>query len=270
MLIIILNLFFLYSVPPSSLSIIPSHMTVYAGSFLTINCSIELNDAIDSRITVTAIWKRNNNLLNNQTHRTVRAAVSNGNSLYLSQIIFNPVQLGSDDGLYSCEIRINPEEEFVMNSTVFSRTVSVSAIGMIIYECRLLNIVICALLSIVVPTLMATIIPEASSILDMAPFNVFNLRCTVVVPDGVFLLKTFQWQEEGNAINDNGNSVLISHINVTMPQSFSELTVSSPSVGRHRYTCIVSISVPNGENLLAQASGVVTVRGMLLDLCLCF
>jgi len=79
----------------------------------------------------------------------------------------------------------------------------------------------------------------------------------------VVAVKVFQWEEEGFPIQDNGNSVLISSVNISMPQSYSDLTISGPSVGRHSYTCIVTLSVPNSDDLSVRATGVVTVNGNL-------
>lgn len=113
-----------------------------------------------------------------------------------------------------------------------------------------------------VPTLMASMQPETGSVLDIAPFNIFTLRCAALAPDSVFMRKSFQWREGGTVISDNGNSVLISHHNTSMPQSISELIVSDLSIGRHTFFCTVSISIPGGVDLTIHASGIVTVKGI--------
>lgn len=111
---------------------------------------------------------------------------------------------------------------------------------------------------------MASMQPETGSVLDMVPFNTFTLRCAARTPDSVFLRKSFQWREGGTVISDNGNTVLISHRNASMPQSISELIVTSLSVGRLTFFCTVSISIPGGVDLTAHASGTVTVKGRLI------
>ena len=55
--------------------------------------------------------------------------------------------------------------------------------------------------------------------------------------------------------------MLISNINISMPQSFSDLTESGLSVGQYSYACIVTLSVPNGNNLSVRATGLVIVNG---------
>ena len=113
-----------------------------------------------------------------------------------------------------------------------------------------------------VPTLMVSMQPEIGSVLDISPFNTFTLRCAAFAPDSVFLRKSFQWREGGTVLSDNGNTVLVSHHNTTMPQSISELIVSDRSVGRHTFFCTVGISIPGGVDLTAHSSGIVTVKGM--------
>ena len=114
---------------------------------------------------------------------------------------------------------------------------------------------------IAAPTLTSSITPQTSTILDVPPFNIFNLRCSSVAPESVATVKTFQWEEEGISISDNGISVLISNINISMPQSFSDLTKSGLSVGQYSYACIVTLPVPNGDNLSVRATGIVIVNG---------
>lgn len=117
---------------------------------------------------------------------------------------------------------------------------------------------------VAVPTLMTSMMPEMGSVLDIAPFNTFTLRCAAFTPDTVYLRKSIQWREGGNILGDNGNTVLIANHNTTMPHSISELIVSGFSVGRHTFFCTVSISIPGGVILTAHSSGIVTVKGMNL------
>lgn len=103
--------------------------------------------------------------------------------------------------------------------------------------------------------------PEVGTALDIVPYNTFTFRCEATAPNTVLLQKSFEWRNGGNLISDNGNTVLISHLNTNMPQSISELTVNGLSIGSHTYLCSVSMLVPGGVNLAAHSSGTVTVRG---------
>ena len=114
---------------------------------------------------------------------------------------------------------------------------------------------------IAAPTLTSSISPQISTILDVPPFNVFNMRCSSIAPESVVTVKTIQWEEEGTIIGDNGISVLISYVNTSIPESYSDLTISGLSVGRHTYSCIATLPVPNANNLSVRATGVVIVNG---------
>lgn len=112
-----------------------------------------------------------------------------------------------------------------------------------------------------VPTLTAVMQPQIGTVLDVPPQNTFTLRCAATVPESVLLQKTFEWRNGGSIISDNGNNILISHRNTSMPESISELTVNGLSIGNHTYFCSVSISVPGGVDLVTHASGVITAKG---------
>ena len=116
-------------VPPPMVTILPSISTVYAGSLLTINCSFELNNAVDSPFTVATVWRKNGVEFTTLSHRTVLETVLIANSLYQAQVVFDPVQLSTDDGQYSCEVIVNADVEFVIEASIVSNTILLSATG---------------------------------------------------------------------------------------------------------------------------------------------
>lgn len=122
-------IFFYIVVPPPRLLVAQSLTTIYAGSYLTINCSIELSKAVDTKIEFVVNWMRNGMRLTNQSHIMVQDIMSIGNSFYVSRIIFNPVQLVLDDGGYSCEVIASSESDFILSEMVFSSIVPISATG---------------------------------------------------------------------------------------------------------------------------------------------
>ena len=113
--------------------------------------------------------------------------------------------------------------------------------------------------------LMVAMQPERGVVLDVPPFNTFTLRCAARAPESVLLEKSFEWRSGGNVVSDNGNNILISHRNTRAPESTSELTVSSLSPGNHTYFCTASMSVPGGVDLTVHASGVITVKGIVMQ-----
>lgn len=121
-----------FVVPPPVLSIVSSSTSVYAGSFIAINCSIQLSSAVDSPVSVAVMWRRNNIVFTSSANRMVLDAVLMGNSsLYVAQVIFNPVHLNNDNGAYSCEVDVDAVSSgFVVNSGMHSSsTVSLRPAG---------------------------------------------------------------------------------------------------------------------------------------------
>lgn len=133
----------LTAVPPPVLTIAASTTNVYAGSFITFNCSAQLSSAVDSPVTVTAVWKRNDILFTSSAHRMVSDVSMIGNSsLYLAEVFFNPVQLNTDDGAYVCEITVDTEIEFVVNTGLISNNLRLRARG--VYKYNPGSVILCS------------------------------------------------------------------------------------------------------------------------------
>lgn len=112
------------------LTIIPPTTSVYAGSFITVNCTVQLSSAVDSPVTVTAIWRKNGVLL---TGSAVLDTILVSNlSMYLAQVVFRPVQLSTDNGVYACEVSINAElDKFIVGARQSSDNISLHASGVL-------------------------------------------------------------------------------------------------------------------------------------------
>lgn len=120
---------------------------------------------------------------------------------------------------------------------------------------------------ILVPTLTVVMQPAAGVAVDIPPYNSFTFRCSANAPDSVLLQKQFEWRSGGRVIRDDGNMILISHRNLNMPQSISELTVNDLTIGIHSYSCNVRMSVPGGPDATAQTPGMVNVKGKVVFYC---
>jgi len=88
----------------------PTNVTFFAGSPFNLTCSIQLDPAVDTQVSVTAMWYRSGTLLINDSHITVFGASERTGIqlLYLSQVHFNPLS-GEDGGLFSCEAIVEPQ-----------------------------------------------------------------------------------------------------------------------------------------------------------------
>lgn len=122
---------FFITVSPPILSIYgPLTMSVYAGSFITVNCTIQLSISVDSPVTVASVWKKDSIILTNSTSRVLLDAVLINRSLYLAQVVFSPFQLSSDDGVYACEVTINADDnDHVMSAGLLSNSITLRATG---------------------------------------------------------------------------------------------------------------------------------------------
>ena len=127
-----LSYYYLYIVvPPPVLSVLPLIAPVYGGSFLTLNCTIQLSSAVDVDVTVASVWRKNGALLQDSAQRRMSNAIqTNATTVYQAQLIFRPLQLNTDDGLYTCEVTVESEMAFVQGSGSRSNNVSLRAIGM--------------------------------------------------------------------------------------------------------------------------------------------
>ena len=125
------NLHFRCVVPPPTLSVLPPAAPVYAGSLLMLNCTIQLSSAVDSEVVVTSVWRKNGALLEDSSLRRISDSIqTNVPNQYQAQLIFSPLQLNSDDGLYMCEVAVESAMDlsFVLNSGSSSNNVSLRAI----------------------------------------------------------------------------------------------------------------------------------------------
>ena len=111
---------------------LPPIAPVYAGSLLMLNCTIQFSSAVDSEVVVSSMWRKNGVLLVDSAQRRIPDPIqTNNSSQYQAQLIFNPLQLNTDDGLYMCEVAIesNADLSFVLSGGSGSNNVSLRAVG---------------------------------------------------------------------------------------------------------------------------------------------
>ena len=120
------------TVPPPTVSITPNRTGVlYAGTPLTLTCSIQLNPAVDTTVMVTRMWRGpGSQTVSNSSHVTVSNLVERGAFLYETTIQFVPLST-TDSGNYKCEATVtpDPQSQFVNMSTRGSGTLTVIVKG---------------------------------------------------------------------------------------------------------------------------------------------
>ena len=123
---------FSYTVPKPTVSITPNHTGVlYAGTPLTLTCSIQLNPAVNTTVMVTRVWSGPGSQgVSNSSRVTVSNLLKRSTVLYEITIEFIPLST-SDGGNYKCEATVtpDPQSQFVTMSTTGSDTHAVTVHG---------------------------------------------------------------------------------------------------------------------------------------------
>ena len=125
-------MYFIYTVPLPIVSITPNRTGVlYAGTPLTLTCSIQLNPPVDTTVMVTKMWSGpGSQAVSNSSCVTVSDVFKRPAFLYESTIQFIPLSI-TDSGNYECEATVapDPQSQFVIMSTAGSDTHSVTVHG---------------------------------------------------------------------------------------------------------------------------------------------
>ena len=128
--LVLCNLF--YTVPQPTVNITPNRTGVlYAGTPLTLTCSIQLNPAVNTTVMVNRMWSGpDSQLVSNSSSMTVSSLVQRSAFLHETTIQFVPLST-SDGGNYKCEATVipDPQSQFVNMSTTGSGTHSVTVHG---------------------------------------------------------------------------------------------------------------------------------------------
>ena len=128
----------LHTVPQPTVNITANRTGVlYAGTPLTLTCSIQLNPAVDTTVMVTRMWRGpGSQAVSNSSRMTVSNVFKGSDNLYETTIEFHPLST-TDSGNYECEATVapDPQSQFVIMNTTGSDTHSVTVQG----EIQLLN-----------------------------------------------------------------------------------------------------------------------------------
>ena len=109
MCLISINLIFL-TVPPPTVSVTLNRTGIlYAGTPLTLTCSIQLNPAVDTTVVVARMWSGpGSQTVSNSSRITVSNLVESSGFVYKTTIEFAPLNT-TDSGNYKCEATVSPD-----------------------------------------------------------------------------------------------------------------------------------------------------------------
>ena len=118
-------------VPPPTVAITREPTdTLYAGTTLTLTCSIELREQVDSPVSVTASWTGPGGLALSNMRTNISEAVHVGGLMYESRAVISP--LGNqtvDGGVYTCTamVTVTGNGEYIreaMNNNTINITIT--------------------------------------------------------------------------------------------------------------------------------------------------
>ena len=121
-----------FTVSQPTVSITPNRTGVlYAGTSLTLTCSIQLNPAVDTTVMVTRMWSGPGSQgVSNSSRVTVSNLLKRSAFLYKTTIEFDPLS-ATDSGNYECEATVtpDPQSQFVIMSTAGSDALYITIQG---------------------------------------------------------------------------------------------------------------------------------------------
>lgn len=102
---------------PTNVMVTPPHPTIFAGSSLTLTCTVTLPPAVDVSVIVRTVWT------GHRTSNPVPATTTGHNSyLYTSTTILDAARSGS----YTCQAMITSSSYFITGSGMMSGTATVT------------------------------------------------------------------------------------------------------------------------------------------------
>lgn len=108
---------------------LPSDDPIYAGSSVTLTCTIDLDQSVDTDVTITTTWKRSNNTITDSDRITITDA--NLVFPYQTTLTISHLSRALDEGDYSCEASItaNPLSRYIRRSTTATATQTLAIRG---------------------------------------------------------------------------------------------------------------------------------------------
>ena len=85
-----------------------SNPPLYAGTALTLTCTATLNEAIDTLVDVTAVWKIAGGTVTTDGRRDISDVTQTSNLVYQTTITISPLSDMMDNGQYECEYVVSP------------------------------------------------------------------------------------------------------------------------------------------------------------------
>lgn len=97
------------------ISTVPETGPFYAGSALSLRCSIEVDSALDVPYLVNVEWLKSGTMLRSDSHVSISNVTQQSSRLYLASVDLSPLSVTSDTGMYTCRVMVdtNPSTLYV-------------------------------------------------------------------------------------------------------------------------------------------------------------
>lgn len=87
---------------------IPDSGPFYAGSYLMLTCTVEINNAVvDSPVAGTITWLKSGRSLRVDNRTVISDTMQPSTSIFMSTVELTSISLELDTGAYTCEVEIN-------------------------------------------------------------------------------------------------------------------------------------------------------------------
>ena len=116
-------------VPPLEPNITKNYYgLVYAGTPLTQNCSLQLDDLVDINTIVSFKWRKNGMIFQEDSRVTI-SFITISSMEYVSSLSFNPLNI-TDNGQYHCYVSVVPTvtDNYILNASAnITRNITVNS-----------------------------------------------------------------------------------------------------------------------------------------------
>lgn len=106
-----------FLVPPPTVvtSSLPESGPFYAGTSLTLRCTIETDLAVDIPYMLTVVWMRSGSMLNSTDRVSIMNVSQQSSLVYVATVTVNPLSFNVDSGIYTCSVTLdaNPPSSYI-------------------------------------------------------------------------------------------------------------------------------------------------------------
>lgn len=95
--------------PMIEISTIPENGPYYAGSTLSLRCSIEVDSALDVPYLVNVEWLKSGTMLRSDGRVSISNVTQQSSRLYLTSVDLSPLSVTLDTGMYTCRVMVDTD-----------------------------------------------------------------------------------------------------------------------------------------------------------------